>query len=72
MTTKSTLMSLNEASRDTTLSRTYLNRLRAVGKFPAAVPLGDKRVAFVRKEVEAWIVRRIEARAVAAAKREVA
>lgn len=56
------LVSLNEASRLTSLSRTAINRWRALGKFPAAVPLGDKRVAFVRSEVEQWINDRIAER----------
>ncbi|MET4800848.1 prophage regulatory protein [Bradyrhizobium sp. LB11.1] len=40
-----------------------LNRYRAEGRFPAAVPLGDKRIAFVKSEVSEWIVARIAARA---------
>ncbi|WP_426608731.1 AlpA family phage regulatory protein [Bradyrhizobium sp. McL0616] len=28
-----------------------LNRYRAQGRFPSAVPLGDKRIAFVKSEV---------------------
>ncbi|ORE88183.1 AlpA family phage regulatory protein [Aurantimonas sp. 22II-16-19i] len=53
------LISLNDACRLTSLSRTAINRWRGLGKFPKAVPLGDKRVAFVRAEVEDWIVARI-------------
>ncbi|RNC93917.1 MAG: AlpA family phage regulatory protein [Oricola sp.] len=59
------LISLNEASRLTSLSRTAINRWRAQGKFPAAVPLENKRVAFVRAEVEQWVRDRIAAREVA-------
>lgn len=58
-----TLISLNEACRLTSLSRTAINRWRAAGLFPTAVPLGDKRVAFVRAEVEQWIRDRIAERA---------
>lgn len=57
------LISLNDACRLTSLSRTAINRWRSLGKFPKAVPLGDKRVAFVRSEVEAWIRERIAERA---------
>lgn len=57
-----TLISLNDACRFTSLSRTAINRWRATGEFPAAVPLGDKRVAFVKSEVEAWITKRIASR----------
>jgi prophage regulatory protein len=56
------LISLNEACRLTSLSRTAINRWRDLGLFPAAVPLGDKRVAFVRSEVDNWIRDRISAR----------
>lgn len=62
------LISLNEVCRLTSLSRTAINRWREAGKFPAAVPLGHKRVAFIRAEVEQWIHDRIAERA----KREVA
>lgn len=58
-----TLISLNEACRLTSLSRTYVNSLREQGKFPQAVPMGFRRIAFVRSEVEQWIRDRIEARA---------
>ena len=59
------LISLNDACRLTSLSRTAINRWRALGKFPKAVPLGHKRVAFVRTEVEQWIRDRIADRAAA-------
>lgn len=57
------LISLNEACRLTSLSRTAINRWRDAGSFPKAVPLGEKRVAFVRAEVVAWIEARIAERA---------
>ncbi|XUY28225.1 helix-turn-helix transcriptional regulator [Agrobacterium sp. rho-8.1] len=40
-----------------------LNRYRAEGRFPVAVELGERRVAFVRAEVKDWIHSRINARA---------
>ncbi|MGT2443058.1 helix-turn-helix transcriptional regulator [Ensifer adhaerens] len=46
----------------TSLSRTMVNRLRSQGRFPDAVELGDRRVAFVRSEVLAWIEERIAGR----------
>lgn len=58
------LISLNEVTRLTSLSRTMVNRYRAEGKFPKAVVLGEKRIAFVRSEVEGWINERIAARRV--------
>lgn len=63
MTDHPVLISMNDTCRVTSLSRTAINRWRAQGKFPAAVPLGDKRVAFVRAEVTDWIKQRIAERA---------
>ncbi|MBS7546227.1 helix-turn-helix transcriptional regulator [Ancylobacter oerskovii] len=56
------LISLNDTCRMTSMSRTMINKYRTSGRFPAAVPLGEKRVAFVRAEVLAWIDARIAAR----------
>lgn len=65
MTEPSPLMSVNEASSFTTLSRTYIFKLRSEGKFPRAVSLGEKRIAFVRAEVEQWYQERLAEREVA-------
>jgi prophage regulatory protein len=59
------LISLGDAARLTSMSRSMINRLRADGRFPVAVPLGERRVAFVRAEVEAWINERVALRAAA-------
>ena len=59
------LVSLNDACAMTSMSRTMLNRYREQGRFPAAVPLGERRVAFVRSEVQSWINERIARRAAA-------
>lgn len=59
------LVSLNDACAMTSMSRSMLNKYRAEGRFPVAVPLGDRRVAFVRDEVHAWIQERIARRAAA-------
>lgn len=56
------LISLKDAVKLTSLSRAMINRYRADGKFPQAVPLGEKRVAFVRSEVVAWLRERIDMR----------
>lgn len=56
------LVSMKGVIAMTSLSRTMLNRYRSEGRFPAAVPLGEKRVAFVKSEVIEWIANRIEAR----------
>ncbi|WP_318764235.1 helix-turn-helix transcriptional regulator [Aminobacter niigataensis] len=59
------LVSLNDACTMTSMSRSMLNKYRAEGRFPVAVPLGDRRVAFVRAEIQDWIGQRIAARAAA-------
>jgi predicted DNA-binding transcriptional regulator AlpA len=59
------LISLNDACALTSLSRTALNRWRGLGQFPKAVALGDKRIAFVRQEVEQWVRERIAERGAA-------
>jgi prophage regulatory protein len=56
------LVSVKTACALTSLSRTMINRYRAEGRFPLAVPLGDRRVAFVKSEVSEWITARIAAR----------
>jgi prophage regulatory protein len=56
------LVSMKRACELTSLSRTMLNRYRADGRFPAAVPLGVKRIAFVKSEITNWIDQRIAAR----------
>ena len=59
------LISLNDACKMTSMSRSMLNRYRDEGRFPVAVELGDRRVAFVRSEVMEWIQSKISARAAA-------
>jgi prophage regulatory protein len=58
------LVSIKTACALTSLSRTMLNRYRAEGRFPAAVSLGDKRIAFLKSEVINWIDARVAARGV--------
>lgn len=59
------LISVNEAVRMTGMSRSMISVLRAEGKFPVAVALGEKKICFVRAEVETWIDAKIAARAAA-------
>lgn len=59
MSTAPMLMSLNEAAKITSLSRTAIFNLRQRGDFPRAVNLSEKRVAFVRDEVNGWVASRI-------------
>ncbi len=56
------LISIKQAVSMTSLSRTMINKYRAAGSFPEAVPMGDRRIAFVRGEVLAWIQDRIDRR----------
>jgi prophage regulatory protein len=56
------LISVNEAAKLTSLSRTSIFKLRSQGKFPKAVTLGEKRVAFVRAEVVEWVEARMAER----------
>jgi prophage regulatory protein len=56
------LISLKTACEMTSLSRTGINKARDAGRFPAAVDLDGRRIAFVRAEVEAWMAAKIAAR----------
>lgn len=49
------LCSMNEVARMVGCSRAYVDKLRRAGRFPQAVQVGDKKIAFVRAEVLAWI-----------------
>lgn len=57
------LISIKDAAAMTSLSRPQINVLRGREEFPAAVSLGERRIAFVRSEVVAWTNERIAARA---------
>lgn len=59
---KPRLMNPKEASEATSLSRTLLTLMAAEGQFPKPVQLTERRIAFVRDEVEAWIDERIARR----------
>lgn len=58
------LISLKDTCALTSMSKTMIHRLRSDGSFPSAVSLGEKRIAFVRKEVTDWVQEKIAARAV--------
>lgn len=60
-----TLVSIKDVCEMTTLSRSAINQARAAGNFPAAVSLGEKRIAFVHSEVQGWIDQRVSARELA-------
>lgn len=56
------LITIKEAAKLTSMSRAMINKLRAQGRFPSSVDLGERRVAFVRQEVQDWIDARIASR----------
>jgi prophage regulatory protein len=60
------LISLNDTAKLTSMSRTMVNRYRSEGRFPVAVELGDRRVAFVRAEVVEWVQEKMAKRQVQA------
>ncbi|UXN73181.1 AlpA family phage regulatory protein [Devosia sp. A8/3-2] len=60
-----TLLSMNQVVRLTTLSRTMVNKYRVAGDFPRAVPIGEKRIAFVASEIHEWILERMSRRTAA-------
>lgn len=62
---KPRLMSPKEAAEATTFSRTMLALMAEAGAFPKPVQLGERRIAFVRSEVNNWIDARIAARGAA-------
>lgn len=59
------LISIKDTCALTSLSRTMIHRLRSEGRFPQHVVLGEKRLAFSRVEVQAWIREKLAARAMA-------
>lgn len=63
--TTPTLLSMNQVVKLTTLSRTMVNKYRIAGNFPKAVPIGEKRIAFVEAEIRDWIVSRMDRRGAA-------
>nr|WP_269456186.1 AlpA family phage regulatory protein [Rhizobium quercicola] len=58
-------MAPKEASAATTLSRVLLALMAKEGRFPAPVQISEKRLAYVRAEVEAWIDAQISKREIA-------
>ena len=57
------LLHLRAVMDRTSLSRTSIYRLKALGEFPSSVALGG-RVAWVEAEVSEWIDARVAERAV--------
>ena len=56
------LLRLPDVRRTVGLSRSEIYRLISLGKFPRAVPLGERIRAWDADEVQAWVRERIDAR----------
>lgn len=59
------LVAPKDAAVMTSMSRPMLSILAEAGQFPKPVQLAERRIAYVRQEIEAWIDQRIAARAAA-------
>lgn len=60
------LMAPKEAAAATSLSRTLLKLMADAGEFPQPVKLGERRIGYLREEVDEWIDTRVAARRAAA------
>ena len=58
------MLTMRDVVARTTFSKTHIYRLIGAGEFPKQVKIGPRRVAFVEREVEAWMRDRTEAREV--------
>lgn len=56
------LVTMRELIKRVPFSRGHVYRLIHDGKFPAPIKLGDRRVAWLKHEVESWIAARIAER----------
>lgn len=56
------LIKLKEVKEMTTLAKPTIYRLIAAGMFPKQVSTGDRSVAWVEKEVEDWIFKKMSER----------
>ncbi|EPY1262797.1 MULTISPECIES: AlpA family transcriptional regulator [Klebsiella] len=57
-----TLIRFSEVQKRTGYSKAWLYKLISQGRFPSAVKLGSRAIAFVEGEVDEWINQRIEER----------
>lgn len=56
------LLKLRAVCAATALSKTAVYKLQRLGKFPQAVRIGERAVAWPEPEVAAWVAARIAAR----------
>ena len=59
---KAALLRRREVERRTGLARSSIYEKMANGEFPEPVSLGDRAVAWVEAEVDAWIAERVAKR----------
>lgn len=57
-----TLIRLPEVQRRTGYSKAWIYRLISQNRFPLAIKIGSRAIAFVESEVDEWISQRIEER----------
>jgi len=62
------LISAKDAATETTLSTVQLAAMAAAGLFPRPVQISERRTAYVRADVTAWIDRKIAAASVGLAR----
>lgn len=55
------LLSLADVEKETSLSKSTIRRRIREDKFPAPIPLGSNRVAWVERDIEEWKIATIEA-----------
>lgn len=65
MTENQEILSPAAAAKRVGLSQTAVRRLRYKGQFPLPVRLSEKRLGYLRHEVDAWLQTRIAERPVA-------
>lgn len=61
------LIRLSEVQRRTGYSKAWIYRLISQQRFPSAIKIGTRSIAFIEAEIDAWIEKRIsESRGVVA------
>ena len=56
------IISAKEVAALTSLSKGQVHKLAASGEFPVPIPMGQRRVGWIRREVIVWIEERIAER----------
>lgn len=56
------IITVEQASQKTTLSRATIYAYAKLGKFPPSVQVGIRQVGWVEAEIDAWLQERIDSR----------